>query len=308
MNAIISTKHGLQLKQIEKPTPKSNEILIKVYASTVTAGDVVMKKMPAIAFLALQFMGMKRKHTPGHEFSGVVEAIGQDVTHFKVGDSVFGTTTGLSVGANAEYLCLPETSKTHTIAYKPDNISFQQAAALPVGAMTALQILQKGDIHQGKKVLVYGASGSVGTYAVQLAKYFGADVTGVCSTRNVEMVQAIGANDVIDYTQEDFTQNSVTYDVIFDAVGKLKEGDIKQSLTQGGQYLSTKTMTHETTENLTLIAQLAEKATLKAVIDRCYELAETEEAYRYVEAGRKVGNVVIKVREYDQGKNGSKSI
>ncbi len=253
-----------------------------------------MKKMPAIAFLALQFMGMKRKHTPGHEFSGTVEAAGQDVTRFKVGDAVFGTTTGLRVGANAEYVCLPETGKTHVMIHKPGNISFEQAAALPVGAMTALQILQKAEIQDGQKVLVYGASGSVGTFAVQLAKYFGASVTGVCSTRNIDMVQSLGVDQVIDYKHEDFTQNNVTYDVIFDAVGKLKEASIRHLLPQGGQYLSTKTMTHETLENLTLIAQLAQDATIKAVIDRCYPLARTVDAYQYVESGRKAGNVVIR--------------
>lgn len=293
MKAIISTKGELQVQQIEKPQPENNEILVKVHAATVTAGDVVMKKMPAIAFLALQFMGMKRKRTPGHEFSGIVEAVGQDVTRFNVGDAVFGTTTGLSVGANAEYLCLAETGKTHVITHKPENISFEQAAALPVGAMTALQILQKADIQAGQKVLVYGASGSVGTYAVQLAKYFRAEVTGVCSTRNVDMLRTIGADHVIDYKEEDFTQIDKTYDVIFDAVGKLKEVNVAHLLTQTGQYLSTRTMTHEALENLNLIAQLAQKSRIKAVIDRCYPLEETADAYSYVESGRKAGNVVI---------------
>lgn len=295
MKAIISTKQGLQLQQIEKPQPKNDEILVKVHAATVTAGDVVMKNMPAIAFVALQFMGMKRKRIPGHEFAGIVEAVGQNATRFKVGDAVFGTTTGLSVGANAEYVCLPETGKTHTITHKPENISFEQAAALPVGAMTALQILQKADIQAKQKVLIYGASGSVGTFAIQIAKYFGAEVTGVCSARNVEMVRTIGADHVTDYKQEDFTKNGVAYDVIFDAVGKLQEANSKHSLAQNGMYLSTKTMTHENLENLSLIAQLTQEGHLKAVIDRCYPLAETDDAYRYVESGRKAGNVVIKV-------------
>lgn len=295
MKAIIATKQGLQLQHIEKPSPAHNEILVKVHATTVTTGDVVMKKMPAIAFLALQFMGMKRKRTPGHEFSGIVEAVGQGVTRFNVGDAVFGTTTGLSVGANAEYLCIPETSKTHTITHKPDNISFEQAAALPVGAMTALQILQKADIQAGQKVLVYGASGSVGTFAIQIAKYFGAEVTGVCSTRNTSMVSSIGADHVIDYKAQDFTQNGIQYDVIFDAVGKLKEASVKQSLSPDGLYLSTRTMTHEVLDNLNFIAQLAQEGYLEVVIDRCYSLAKTAEAYAYVESGRKVGNVVINV-------------
>lgn len=293
MQAIRSTRQGLQLQQIEKPSPKRDEILVKVHAATVTAGDVFMRKIPAIAFVALQFMGMKRKRTPGHEFSGIVEAIGQDVTGFKVGDAVFGTTTGLSVGANAEYVCLPGTGKMHVITHKPDDISFEEAAALPVGAMTALQILQRAKIQPGQQVLIYGASGSVGTYAVQLAKYFGAEVTGVCSTKNVEMVKSIGAKHVIDYKQEDFTQNGISYDVVFDAVGKLSKADVKNSLAQDGIYLSTKTMTKGLLENLSLIAELAGAGHLITVIDRCYPLAETANAYRYVESGRKAGNVVI---------------
>jgi NADPH:quinone reductase-like Zn-dependent oxidoreductase len=295
MQAIHSTKQGLQLQHIEKPIPKNDEILVKVHTASVTAGDVVMKKMPAIAFLVLQFMGMKRKRTPGHEFSGIIEAVGQDVTRFTVGDAVFGTTTGLRVGANAEYIALPETGKTHIITHKPETISFEQAAALLVGAMTALQILQKADVQVGQKVLIYGASGSVGTYAVQLAKYFGAEVTGVCSTRNIEMVKSIGADHIVDYKQEDFKQNGTKYDVIFDTVGKISKKDVKQSLTNNSRYVSTKTMTHETPENLSLIAQLAQEGHLKAVIDRCYPLAETADAYHYVESGRKSGNVVIKV-------------
>lgn len=296
MQAIRKTRQGLQLQQIEKPSPEHNEILVKVHAATVTAGDVVMHKMPAIAFIALQFMGMKRKPTPGHEFAGIVEAIGHDVTRFKTGDAVFGTTTGLSVGANAEYVCLPETGKTHVVTHKPANISFEQAAALPVGAMTALQILQRADIQAEQKVLIYGAPGSVGTYAIQLAHYFGAEATGVCSTRNIEMVKSIGADHVIDYQYEDFTQNSNQYDVIFDAVGKLSEAAVKQSLASDGMHLSTKTMTHETLENLSLIAQLAQEGHLKAVIDRYYALAETGDAYHYVRSGRKAGNVVITVQ------------
>ena len=295
MKAIISTKQGLQLQQIKTPAPGKEEILVKVHAATVTAGDVVMKKMPAIAFVALQFMGMKRKRITGHEFAGTIEAMGQGVTRFNVGDAVFGTTTGLSVGANAEYVCLSETGKTHVITYKPESLSFEQAAALPVGAMTALQILQNVDIQAGQKVLIYGASGSVGTYAVQLAKYFGAEVTGVCGTRNVNMVGAIGADHVVDYKQQDFTKNGFLYDIIFDTVGKLKEANVKATLTSDGQYLSTRTMTHETLEKLAFIAQLTQEGHLQAVIDRCYPLEHTADAYTYVESGRKVGNVVIQV-------------
>lgn len=293
MRAIQSTKQGLQVKEIEKPLPTHNEILVKVRAASVTAGDVVMQSLPAIAFVALQFLGMKRKQTMGHEFAGVVEAVGSGVTQFAVGDAVFGTTTGLRVGATAEYVCLPEDGTIHVVAHKPDSISFEQAAVLPIGAMTALQILQRANIQHGQKVLIYGASGSVGTYAVQLARYFGAEVTGVCSTRNVDLVKSIGANQVIDYKQEDFTQNSVLYDVIFDTVVKLKKADVQQSLAENGTYLSTRTTTKETIDNLQLLAQLASEEQVKPIIDRCYPLQETADAYAYVKNGRKTGNVVI---------------
>lgn len=299
MKAIVQLSQGsadgLRLQEVEKPTPKANEVLVQVHAATVTAGDVVMRKLPRLVYPVLALMGLKRKSIPGHEFAGVVEAVGDDVTRFRAGDHVFGTTTGLRVGANAEYVCVPETSKSGVIAEKPANISYEQAAALPVGGMTALQILRKANIQHGQRALIYGASGSVGSYAVQLAKYFGADVTGVCSAANFEMVQSLGADSVIDYASGDFTQNTQTYDVIFDAVGKTSQKKLKNVLAENGVYLSVKGSTSEKLEYLSFLGELAEKGQIKPYIDARYPLEQTPAAHRYVETGRKKGNVVITV-------------
>jgi NADPH:quinone reductase-like Zn-dependent oxidoreductase len=300
MKAIVCTKHGppevLQLKEIEKPEPKENEVLVKVHAATVTQGDVMLRKLHPLMYLPMSLFGVKRKMIPGHEFAGVIESVGTNVKRFKVGDQVFGTTTGLGVGANAEYICLPEEWETGVLAIKPVNVSYEEAAPLPVGGMTALYILRKGNIQKGQKVLIYGASGSVGTYAVQLAKHhFGADVTGVCSTANIELVKSLGADQVIDYTKQDVTQNGQIYDVVFDAVGKLSSSQSKSTLKENGTYLSIRTTTSESIENLMTLKGLAEAGKIKAVIDRCYPLEGVAEAHRYVETGRKKGNVVITV-------------
>jgi NADPH:quinone reductase-like Zn-dependent oxidoreductase len=297
MKAIVCTKYGrpevLQLQDVVKPIPRENEVLIRVYASTVTIGDVILRKLHPLLFIPLQLFGMKRKRIPGHEFAGEIEAVGKDVKRFKIGDQVFGTTTGLSVGANAEYVCLPEEWDKGVLGTKPANMSYEEAAAAPVGGMTALFILRKANIQNGQKILIYGASGSVGTFAVQLAKSYGAEVTGVCSTANIELVKSLGADKVIDYTKEDFTKGGQTYDVIFDAIGKTSLARSKNSLKEKGFFLSVRSSTSEKTENLIFLKELIEAGKIKAVIDRRYPLEQIAEAHRYVETGHKRGNVVI---------------
>jgi len=300
MKAIVSTKQGppevLQLQKVKKQKPAEGEILVKVHAATVTQGDVILRKLHPLMFLPLRLMGMKRKKTPGHEFAGEVVEVGSAVTTFKVGDKVFGTTTGLSVGSNAETICLPESWRMGVIATMPTHAAFEEAAALPVGGMTALEILNRGKIKPQQKVLINGASGSVGSYAVQLAKnYFNAEVTGVCSTKNLELIKSLGADRVIDYTKEEFSESNQTYDVIFDAVGKLSSSDAKKALKEGGAFLTVKTTTKETDEDLKRLVSLFESGKLKVVIDSRYPLDQVVEAHRRVETGHKVGNVIITV-------------
>jgi NADPH:quinone reductase-like Zn-dependent oxidoreductase len=312
MKAIVYTQYGppevLQLAEVEKPTPKDNEILVKVYASTVTSGTLWARTgtHPDSKFFTLAVrvvFGLTKPKIPilGYELSGEVEAVGKDVTLFKEGDQVFGTTTGLKTGAYAEYVCLPEAWKQGVVALKPANLTHEEAAALPIGGMTAHYLLDKANFQPGKKVLVYGASGSVGTFAIQLAKnHYGAEVTGVCSTSNVEMVSSLEADKVIDYTQENFTQSGERYDVIFDAVGKISAGDAKSSLKENGQFISVKSPTSEKTETLNLLKELAEAGKIRSVIDRRYPLEETAEAHWYVDKGHKKGNVVITVAKVEK--------
>ena len=308
MKAMVYTEYGppdvLQLKDVEKPTPKDNEILVKVYASTVTTGALWARsgKHPdsKLFTLAVRLMfGIRKpqKTILGYEFSGEIESVSKDVMRFRKGDKVFGTTTGLMNGAYAEYLCTPEEWKQGVIAKKPANLSYEEAAAVPIGGMTALHILRNGKIQKGQKVLIYGASGSVGTYAVQLAKHFGGEVTGVCSTANLEMVRSLGADRVIDYTKENFAEKGEVYDVIFDAVGKISRPHSQGSLKEKGIYLSVTSPTSEKTEYLTYLRELIEAGKVKPVIDRCYSLEQVPEAHRYVEKGHKKGNVIIAVEQ-----------
>ena len=322
MKAIVYTKYGppdvLQLKEVKKPTPKENEILVKVKATTVTMGDIRSRSftVPLSVWLPARIiMGLRRpkKSILGLELSGEVESVGEDVKLFKAGDQVFAASQ-VGYGAYAEYKCLPEDGP---VSIKPINLSFEEAAAIPIGARTALFYLRKANIQSGQKVLVYGASGSVGSYAVQIAKYFGADVTGVCSTTNLELVKSLGADQVIDYTKEDFSNKSEIYDVIFDTVGKSSFSACMKSLKKDGTYLNvtvpvpgvrmlwTKLTTSkklilsqnspETPEALNFLNELVEAGKLKVVIDRYYAFEEIVQAHRYVEKGHKKGNVVITV-------------
>ena len=324
MEAIVCTKYGppevLQIKEVEKPTPRDNEVLIKIYATTVTTADSNVRGfvfVPAgFGFLPRIMFGLTKpnKNILGTELAGEIEAVGKDVRIFKEGDRVFGMP-GSNFGAYAQYICLSEKG---ALAIKPSNMTYEQAAAVPFGAHTALFFLRdKGNIKSGQKVLINGASGGVGTYAVQLAKYYGAEVTGVCSTTNLELVKSLGADKVIDYTTEDFAKNGETYDIIYDTVGKTSFSGCKNSLKQKGLYLagagglqefiqmgwtsmigSKKVLAGqapERKEDLVFLKELVEAEKIKPVIDRRYPLEQMVEAHRYVDKGHKKGNVVITV-------------
>ena len=328
MKAIVWTKYGppdvLELREVEKPTPQEDEVLIRIVATTVTAGDCELRSLDLPIYMSLPmrmfwigFRKPKENTIPGTELAGETEAVGKDVKEYKEGDQVFGSA-GMGFGANADYICLPEKpgEMEGGVAIKPANMTYEEAATVPFGGRDALHFIRKGNIQSGQKILINGAGGSIGTYAVQLAKHYGAEVTAVDSTGKLEMLRSIGADQVIDYTQEDFTKRGEIYDVIFDVVGKMSFSRSKSSIKQDGTYLlanpgsqmvqglwtrmtSSKKVVMQTSsptiEDLVFLRELIEAETIKAVIDKSFPLEQTAEAHRYVEKGGKKGNVVITV-------------
>ena len=333
MKAIVWTKYGppdvLQLKDVEKPTPKDNEILVKIHATTVTSGDCEQRSLKlSILYRLLMrlYIGLrkpKRITILGMELSGEIESVGKDVTLFKEGDQVFAATGFVGMGTCTEYICLPEKpeegdrSKNSQVAIKPVNMTHEEAAPVPVGGLEALNFLRKGNIQSGQKVLINGAGGTIGTFAIQLAKYFGAEVTGVESTDKLDLLRSIGADKVIDYNQEDFTKTGEIFDFILDVVSKSSFSGCISSLKENGCYLianpgisqrirgrkiskkSNKKVifgsAYPKTEDLVFLKRLIEAGKIKSIIDRRYPLEQTAEAHKYVETGDKKGHVVITV-------------
>ena len=326
MKAIVYERYGppevLELMEVAKPTPKHNEVLIKTHATTVTSADWRVRSLEVplgFRLIVRLVFGISKPKQPilGSELAGVIESVGKDVRKFKVGDQVFAFSDA-SMGCHAEYKCMPQDG---AVVLKPPSLSYDEAAALSFGGTTALDFLRRGKLHSGEKVLVNGASGGVGTAAVQLAKYFGADVTGVCSTANMELVRSLGARHVIDYTKEDFTQNGETYDVIMDTVGTAPFSRSKDSLKAGGRLLMVLaglpdmlripwvSMTSSKkliagpvavrAEDLRFLAGLAEAGEFRPVIDRRYPFEQIAQAHSYVDTGRKKGNVIITLERDD---------
>jgi NADPH:quinone reductase-like Zn-dependent oxidoreductase len=330
MKAAVMTEYGspdvLQIQELEKPSPNDNEILVRVHASSIGFGDLIVRdfkhvspqefNMPSLLYwpARMEFGFNKPKvNVLGAEFAGKVEAIGKDVTLFKQGDEVFGYR-GMAMGANAEYLLVPEKS---AIALKPKNMSFEEAATISYGGLTAISLLRKANIQKGQKVLINGASGGIGSAALQLAKHYGAEVTGVCGTNRMQMVKALGADKVIDYSKEDFTKGSERYDLVFDVLGRTSFDKVKRVLNPNGIYLLASfkskallqmlitskfgdkkvicALSSDTPQDLVTIKELAEAGKIKTVVDRCYPLEKVAEAHRYLESGQRHGNVVLTV-------------
>ena len=326
MKAAVYSRYGppdvIQIEHVKKPIPEDNEVLVRIHATTVCAGDVRLRKADPF-FIRLMFglFRPKRTNILGMEFAGTVESTGKEVTRFGSGDQVFGST-GFEFGANAGYACVCEEG---LVAMKPGNATYEEAAAVPFGGVSALHFLRVAKIQAGQNVLIYGASGSVGTFAVQLAKHFGAHVTGVCSTANLELVESLGADHVVDYTKEDFSKTGRVYDIVFDTVGKSGFWRSMRALKRGGFYvlaasgLLTPTlgrlwasvtgagrlpggmMARSQPGDLSLLKGLIEAGKLRVVIDRRFSLNEIAEAHRYVETGHKKGNVVVIVQRENQG-------
>jgi NADPH:quinone reductase-like Zn-dependent oxidoreductase len=324
MRAVVYDKYGppevLRLEEVERPAPKEDEILVKVHATTVTRADCATREANrrsglAVSLLSRSISGVRRpkQRILGTELAGEVEAVGAGANEFAVGDQVFGTS-GFRFGAHAEFICMRESAR---IAHKPAGMSFEEAATVCDGGLNALWCLRLADLQKGQSALIYGASGAIGTAGVQLAKYFGADVTAVCNTKNLELVRSLGADRVIDYTQEDFTKNGQTYDVIFDAVGKQSFKRCRGSLKRGGSYLATDGLANlilaqwtsrigdkkvifsipprYTKKDVIFLKELIEAGKYRAVIDRRYPLEDVVEATRYVETEQKTGNVVLTI-------------
>ena len=327
MKAVVWTKYGppevLQLREVERSTPKDNEVLIRIHATTVTAGDCEVRslKFPFYFNLAMRlWRGLikpRKNSVFGTELAGEIEGVGKEVTKFRIGDQVYGST-GMGFGANAEYICLPEQpgEMEGGVVLQPSNMTYDEAATVPFGGRDALHFLRLANIRRGQRILINGAGGSIGTFAVQLARHFGAEVTAVDSTAKLDMLRSIGADHVVDYTQEDFTEQGVIYDIIFDVVGKVSLIRSKKALKPGGIYLlanpssqmlqglwvnltsSNKVVMQTasgTIEDLIYLRELIEEGVIKTVIDRTYPLEKIREAHSYVETGAKLGNVVITV-------------
>jgi NADPH:quinone reductase-like Zn-dependent oxidoreductase len=327
MKAIVWTKYGppevLRLREVEKPIPNENEVLIKIHATTVTSGDCEQRslKLPVWYRLPMQayigFQKPKRITILGMDLAGEIESVGKDVKRFREGDQVFAATGFVGMGTNAEYICLPEEPEGGALAYKPTNMTYEEAATVPVGGLEAVYFIRQGDIQNGHKILINGAGGTIGTFAIQLAKYYGAEVTAVDSTSKLDMLRSIGADHVVDYTQEDFSQSGETYDFIFDVVSKSPFSGSMKSLKKSGCYLianpglsqlvrgrwtsltSSKKVkfggANLKNEDLGFLKELIEAGKIRTVIDRRYTLEQIPEAHRYVEAGDKKGHVVITV-------------